>query len=208
MPSARVRVTAVALAWLALAACSGVGPPSPPGPAQIGLRQGDLPAGLQSCPASGAIDGYLRSLQRGSVPAHDELLAAWRDLQSHGAAEAAVAVYAAQPAACGARLGTGEGVSATTVVVRFRDDGAATAAYQRGVLGFTTPSDDAEVPDMTRGAATGVGRNAWVLQRSAQGRSLVVGLWERNTVLVLFVAVDVDPLHAKQALSTIDGRIP
>jgi hypothetical protein len=207
MLSARARVTGLALGWLAMAACSGAGQ-TPPNPAQIGLRQGDLPAGLQSCPASGAIDGYLRSLQKGSAPAHDELLAAWRDLQRRGAAEAAVAVYAAQPAACSTRLGAGEGVNATTVVVSFRDDGKATAAYQQGVLGFTTPSEDAEVPDMTRGAATGIGRDAWVLQRSVQGRSLIVGLWARNAVLVLFVAVDVDPLHAKQALATVDRRIP
>jgi hypothetical protein len=154
------------------------------------------------------MDGYLRTLQRSSVPAHDELLAAWRDLQRRGGVEAAVAVYAAQPAACASRLGAGDGASVTTLVVRFRDDGAASAAYQQGVLGFTTPSEDAAVPNMMRGAATGIGRNAWVLQRTAQGRALVVGLWERNAVLVLFMAVDVDPLHAKQALSTVDGRIP
>jgi hypothetical protein len=207
MCSCRARAVVGALAWLALVACEGPAPATP-NPVRIGLQRGDLPFALQLCPGSGSIDGYLRSLERGSPPAHDELRAAWRDLQGRGAADAAATVYAAAPAACGARLGTGEGANATTVVVRFRDDGAASAAYQQGVLGFTTPNEDADVPDMTRGAATGIGRNAWVLQRSAQGRALVVGLWERDSVLVLFVAVDVDPLHAKQALSTVDGRIP
>jgi hypothetical protein len=194
------------VAWLALAACDGVGAP-PPDPTRIGLQQGDLPATLDRCPASGDVDGFVRSLQRSDPAAHDELLTAWRDLQRRGAVQAAVTVYAAQPAACSARLGTGDGTSVTSVVVRLRDDGAAAAVYQGGVLGFTTPSEDAEVPGMTRGAATGFGRNAWVLESSVQGRSLIVGLWERNAVLVLVVAVDADPLHAKQAMATVDGRI-
>jgi hypothetical protein len=207
MHSARARAMVAFLACLVLIACAAPGA-APPNPVQIGLQRGDLPADLRQCPDSGAIDAYLRGLERASAPAHSELAAAWRELQGHGAGAAAVAVYAAQPAACGARLGAGDGPSASSVVVRFRDDSAAAAAYQQGVLGFTTPSEDAEVADMTRGAATGIGRNSWVLQRSVQGRALIVGLWERNTVLVLFVAVDVDPLHAKQALSTMDGRIP
>jgi hypothetical protein len=207
MHSARAGVAAALLAGLVLIACTAPGA-SPPNPVQIGLQGGDLPAELRPCPDSGAIDPYLRALERTGPQAQAELAAAWHDLRGRGAVEAAVAGYATQPAACGARLGTGDGPSASTLVVRFRDGGTASAAYQQGVLGFTTPSEDAEVPDMTRGAATGLGRDAWVLERSVAGRALVVGLWERDTVLVLFVAVDVDPLHAKQALSSVDGRIP
>ena len=96
----------------------------------------------------------------------------------------------------------------TSLVVEFHDDAAARAAYQRGVLGFTTPNEDAAVAGMNRGAATGFGRNAWVLQRSVDGRSLIVGLWERDAVLVLVVAVDADPLNTQRALSAVDGRIP
>ena len=207
MRSPRALVAAGALAWLALVGCTVAGAPTV-SPAQIGLQQGDLPSELARCPASGEIGGYLRSPQPSNRPAHDELQSAWQDLQRHGATQAAVTVYAAEPAACAARLGTGEGTSVSSLVVQFRDDAAATAAYQRGVLGFTTPSEDADVPGMDRGAATGVGRNSWVLQRSVQGRVLIVGLWERNAVLVLFVAVDADPLNAKRALSDVDGRIP
>ena len=205
--SFRAAVLASALAWLALVACQGVGAPSVP-PVQIGLQQGDLPANLMRCPTSGDIGAYLRSPQPNQQPAHDELMSAWQDLQHHGAARAAVTVYAAQQAACTARLGTGEGVNVTSVVVEFRDDSAAAAAYQRGVLGFTTPSEDAEVPGMDRGAATGIGRNAWVLQRSVAGHALIVGLWARHAVLVLFVAVDSDPLNARRALAAVDARIP
>ena len=60
---------------------------------------------------------------------------------------------------------------------------------------------------MARGAATGIGRNAWVLERSVNERSLLVGFWQRHTIVVLFVAVDIDPLHAKQAIAMVDSRI-
>ena len=206
MRSSRGALVAGVLAWLALAACSGTGAPSRP-PVQIGLQPGDLPAGLTRCPASGDVTAFARSLLPTSQAAHDELLSAWHDLQGHGATRAALIVYAAEAPACSGRVGSGEGASVTSLVVEFRADGAATAAFRRGVLGFTTPSEDAEVPDMTRGAATGLGQNAWLLQRSIAGRSLIVGLWAHDAVLVLFLSVDEDPLHAKQALSSVDGRI-
>jgi hypothetical protein len=200
-------VAAGIVACLLLTGCEGAGPPTV-SPEQIGLQQGDLPAGLARCPQSGDVSAYLRTPKPNQQPAHDELLSAWLVLQKEGAVHAAVTIYAAESAACTARVGTGNGANVTSLVVEFHDDGRAAAAFGRGVLGFTTPSEDAEIPDMDRGAATGVGRNAWILQRSVDNRSLVVGLWERDSVLVLFVAVDADPLNAKKALSEVDGRIP
>ncbi len=207
MRSPRAVLLAGALVWVAVA-CQTPGAIGPPDPSRVGLQAGDLPGDLKRCPASGTVDGYLRGLLGADRAAHDELATAWEDLKRRGAAQAAVTVYAERTAACTARLGTGEGASVSTVVVTFQDEKAASDAYQRGVLGFTTLGEDQEVDDMKRGAATGMGRNAWVLQRSVQGRALIVGLWERDQVAVLFIAVDEDPLHAKQALSSVDGRIP
>jgi hypothetical protein len=207
MRSVHAMAAAGAVAWLVLAACGVGGAPSVP-PVQIGLQRGDLPAGLARCPASGALGAYLHTPKPNDQPAHDELLAAWQDLQHQGATAAALTVYAAQPPACAARLGTGDGINVSSLVVEFRDDASAATAYQHGVLGFPTPSEDAEVDGMDRGAATGIGQNSWVLQRTVDGRTLIVGLWERHAVLVLYVAVDEDPLNAKRALSAIDGRIP
>ena len=197
-----------ALVALALAACDAATLTPPPDPVKIGLQAGDLPASLQRCSASGDVDAYLRDVQGRNRDAHDELAAAWTDLQRRGATGAAVAVYAEQPAACGARLGTGAGPNVSSVVVRFKDEKAAASAFRRGMLGFSTPSEDEEIDDMTLGPATGLGRNAWVLERSVQGRSLIVALWERHEVTVLLMAADADPLHAKRALAAIDGRMP
>lgn len=207
MRSLRLMAAVGTAAGLALVACQGATAPSIP-PAQIGLQRGDVPAGLVRCPSSGDIGTYLHTPKPNHEPAHDEVLAAWQDLQHHGATKAALTVYAAEQPACAARLGAGDGANVSSLVVVFRDDSSAAAAYRRGVLGFPTPSDDAEVDGMDRGAATGIGQNSWVLQRTVDGRNVIVGLWERNAVLVLFVAVDEDPLNAKRALSAVDGRIP
>ena len=198
------------LALLSVLACNVTGPPAvpQPDPTAISLQPGDLPADFQRCPASGDIMRYQKFLERTSTAGRDELASGWRDLQLNGASGAAVTVLAQQQAACAARLGTGAGPSVTTVVVRFRDESAAAAAYHRGMWGFATPSEGQEVPGLVRGAATGVGRNAWVLERSVNGRSLVVGLWQRHLIAVLFVAIDSDPLHTKQAIAAVDRRIP
>ncbi len=197
-----------ALILLSLTACDVTGAAPPPDPAAISLQPGDLPGDFQRCPNAGEISGYLRYLAGTNAAAREELAAAWRDLQRGGASGAAVTVYAEQRVACAARLGAGVGRSVATVVVRFPNEAAALAAYRHGMLGFSTPSEDEEVPGMARGAATGIGRNAWVLERSVGGRSLIVGLWQRHLVAVLFIAVDADPLHAKQAIAAVDGRIP
>jgi hypothetical protein len=198
-----------ALALLSVLSCNVTSARAPrqPDPTAISLQPGDLPA-FQRCPASGDIGRYVQFLQGTSTAARDELASGWRALQLNGASRAAVTVLAQQQAACGARLGTGAGPSVTTVVVSFRDEGAATAAYEHGMWGFATPSVDAEVAGMARGPATGIGRNAWVLERSVNGRSLLIGLWQRHLIAVLFVAVDSDPLQTKQAIATVDGRIP
>jgi hypothetical protein len=208
MRSSRLIAVGCALVCLGLVACDAALVGQPPDPGPIGLQAGDLPANMPRCPASGPIDGYLHELQTKDRAAYDELQAAWRDLQKAGAAKAAVAVYATQPSACIARLGAGNGSSMTSLVVAFKDETAALDAYRRGVLGFATPSDDQQVDGMTKGFATGLGDSSWLLERSVQGRSLIVAYCERHGVTAFVIATDTDPLHAKQAAATVVGRIP
>ena len=196
-----------AAAVVGLAACQPPALVPPPDPVAIALQPGDLPSDYQRCQPSGAIDGYLRFLATHDAAAHDELAAAWQDARGHGAQAGAVTVYADQPAACAARLATGPGPNATSVVVRFQDESTAHRAYQRGMLGFATPNEDQQVDGLTTGAATGLGQSSWMLERTEAGRTLLVAYWEHGQVMVMYLAVDVDPLHAKQAMATLDGRI-
>jgi hypothetical protein len=195
-----------ALAWLAVAACVA-GAPAASDPAQVGLRAGDLPASLQRCPGSGAIAGFIDELGRRNPGARDEVQQFWREQRQAGGTDAAIDLFVAQPAACAARLGAGDGTSAASYVVRFRDEQSAAAAYRKGMLGFGTPNQDQQLEGLTQGAATGVGRSSWILQRKVGGRALYVACWQRGTMTVLFLGVDLDPLHARQAMSAVDGRV-
>ena len=197
----------VLLASVLLAACQAVGPLAPKDPAQIGLRSGDLPSTLQRCPGSGDLAGYLSRTGPEGSAARGELQASWRTLQHEGAQQAAVAVYAADRAACAARLGTGPGPNATSLVVRYRDDGAALDAYRQGVLGFPTPAQDEQIPGLRQGAATGLGQDSWLLQQSAAGRSVFVAYWRRGSYTAFFLAVDLDPLHAREAVGAMGARM-
>lgn len=202
----RSALVASTLIGLTLVACDATGAHGQPDPVAIGLQSGDLPGEFQRCSSSGEINSYLRVLQARNQTARDELASAWREVQDYGGSQAAVTVYSQQRAACDARLAAGDGPNVTTAVVRFHNESAASDAYPRGMFGFPTPSEDAAVPGLTRGVATGLGRNAWILQRSVSGRSLMVALWQRHLVAVLFVAVDADPLHGSQAIAAIDRR--
>ena len=165
-------------------------------------------AEIGRCPGSGAIDGYLRELGRRNPGARDELRTAWADLKRRGAVSAAVAVYTARAVACDARLGAGDGPSTSSLVVAFQSEEAAAGAYRQGMLSFTTPGADEEVDGLVQGAATGLGRSAWIVQRQVNGRATLVAYWQRHTVAAMVIAVDEDPLHARQALTAVDGRIP
>lgn len=194
------------LAWLALSACDA-GPPVTPDPVQAGLQAGDVPANLRRCPGSGAIDGFLQELGRRNPAARDEVQQSWRELKQAGGSDAAIDLFAAAPAACAARLGTGDGTTVASYVVRFRDEQSAAAAFRKGMLGFGTPNQDEQIEGLTQGAATGVGQTSWIVQRQVGGRALFVACWQRGAMAALLLGVDLDPLHARQAMTAVDGRI-
>ncbi len=205
------RETVVVLAAIlatVLAACQATGPLAPKDPADVGLRPVDLPSTLRRCPGSGDLGDHLRATGAEGGPARDELQAAWRTLQREGAQQAAVAVYASDRASCTARLGTGPGPNASSLVVRYRDDGAALGAYRQGMLGFPTPGQDEQVPGLQQGTATGLGQDSWLLEQNAAGRSVFVAYWRRGSYTAFFLAVDLDPLHARQAVGSIAARMP
>jgi hypothetical protein len=200
---------AIALMLAALlVACQTAGPSAPKDPADIGLRPGDLPSTLQRCPGSGELTGYLKAIGAGGGPARDELEATWQALQHDGAKQAAVAVYASDRTACNARLGTGPGESASSLIVRYRDDQAAFNAYRQGMLGFPTPDQEEQIPGLQQGAATGLGQQSWMLQQNAAGRSVFVACWQRDSYTAFFLAVDLDSLHARQAVGMVADRMP
>ena len=208
-PSGALTGAAALLAWFGLAAC-GFGPlgTAPPDPQRVVSRAGDVPVDLRACPASGTIDTYLRSVQRsGGGDAYRSLVDAWGQLKKEGATGAAVAVFAANPAACEARLGTGPGRSLANLVAVFPDDHAAAAAYRQGMMGFPTPAADAQIAGVSTGVSTGLADNAWVVNREVGGRALYVAWWQDGAVASFLVTTDLDASESTRAAQAVERRV-
>jgi hypothetical protein len=196
---------ATALVGLVLVACQ-VNIPPLAGPGQVALQQGDLPADLKRCPASGSIDDYLNELAAHDTRGHATIQKGWRQLQTAGAAEGAMTVYSARSQDCQKEPGVGAGRLAATLVARFNSDRAAASAYPRGAMGFPTPGQDQEEPGLRQGVATQLSPKSWLLEREVGGKALDVAYWQRTSYTIFFVGVDLDTVEANRALVAVDGR--
>jgi hypothetical protein len=199
-------VAAVTLAG----ACSGdaslpvVGPPNPQ---DIALKPGDVPQGLKACAGSGPIAGYIASLRTKDPDGYASLQDAWASLKSNGADAAAIAAYVEDPStACTGTLGAGRGKSATSFVIRYKDEGSATTAYKRGLLSFPTPQENQQTPGLTVGTATGLGANSWVYDRSVSGKAAYLAFWQVKEFDVMILTADLDPVDSKKAADAVYAR--
>jgi hypothetical protein len=206
----RPLLLALAVATL-LAGCTGpstslpvAGPPSPD---EIALKSGDVPAGLTACPGSGPIDTYIQALQNRDPDGYASLKDAWDTLKRNGADAAAIVAYVGDPAvACVGSLGAGQGKSATSFVIRYRDSGSATTAYKRGLLQFPTPQQGQQTPGLTVGAATGLGSNSWVYEAAASGKAAYLAFWQVNQFDVMVLTADLDTADSRRAADAVNSR--
>ncbi len=205
MPDAR-RVLLAGVVALALGACSLPSSP-PPDPANLTLRAADVPADLQSCPGAGAIDHFLRTQAVVGAPVAGMVAGGWTDLRAAGALAGAIAAFATRVDACAAAPAGGPGRTATSLVARFADADRAVAAYNRGALGFPTPPANEVEDGLMVGIGTQLGEHAWVLERQVGGRALTVAYWQRHEFVLFFISADLDPVEARRAISSMDGRV-
>ena len=175
-------------------------------PEQVGLQPGDVPTDVRRCPASGPIDRYLGDLKGKAPGAYRTVQDAWHQLQGEGATGAAVTVFGALEGACRAELGGAPGRSAASLVAVFRDQRAAAAAYQRGILGFPTPAPGQQVPGLVQGVATTLSENAWAVQRQVDGRALYVAWFQERAFAVFLVSTDLDLSESQRAAAAVEGR--
>jgi hypothetical protein len=199
---------ALILAWLCCSGCdlqpfSSAGP----SPQEVVTQSGDVPSDLRRCPVSGPIDGYLEALKAKNRDAYQSLQGGWAQLKAEGAKAGAVAVFTAVPAGCQAPLGAAPGRSLANVVAVFNDDHAAVNAYGRGVFGFPTPAADEQLPGLSKGVATGLSENGWVVQRVVGGRALFVGWWQDRAVVSFLVSADLDSTESIRAAGAVERRI-
>ena len=197
---------AVALSVLLLATGCGLQSPLPQTPEDVAIQPSDV-RGLDRCPGSGAIATYLQQLRQKSPDAYTTIQDGWKQLQDSGAQDAAVVTYAESSSACGGALGANQGISATSFVIKYRDSGAASSAWQRGILGFPTPAEGQQVPGLVRGSGTGLGSNSWEYQQTNGPAALYLAFWQKGAFDVFLLTTDLDPPVSRKLASTVSGRI-
>jgi hypothetical protein len=168
------------------------------------LQAGEAPAGLTACPGSGPIGGYLTTLQTSNPTLASRLTDQWQLLRSHGAVDAAVALFAADPAACSVELGVSAKIrAAASFVALFADEGQAERAWGSGIFGFAPPAPDLLSPGLVRGNATGRGASSWTYTRP----SLQLASWRRSVFVSLVVLTNLDTNAFKSVTAAIDARL-
>jgi hypothetical protein len=179
--------------------------PTPHTPvATAALQTSDVPADLHPCPASGPIATYLTTIQTANPTLAQKLSAQWQALKKSGAQEAAITLFAADPAACAAELAsTGAVRSAASVVVVFTDEGQADRAWQAGILGFAPPAPGAFPPGVTRGTGTGLGDSSWTYRNAP----VFLASWRKAVFVALLVVTNLDDTTFKAAAAAVDARL-
>src|SRR6202521_5732407 len=131
------------------------------------LQAGEVPAGLNQCPGSGPIATYLTTLAAADPALGSRVAAQWQQLHAAGAIDAAISLFAADPAACTAQLAaTSKIQAATSFVAVFADEGQADREWEAGVVGFVPPPPREVSPAALRGTATGLGLSSWTYDHS------------------------------------------
>jgi hypothetical protein len=172
--------------------------------AAAALQPADVPVGLQPCPSSGPLAAYLTSLQTSNPTLAQRLSTQWQALKKAGAQDAAITLFAADPAACSAELAaSGTVKSAASVVVRFADEGQADRAWETGILGFAPPAPGEIPPGVARGTSTGLGQSAWTYKSAP----VLLACWRKSVFAALVVVTNLDDATFKAAAAAIDARL-
>jgi hypothetical protein len=128
----------------------------------------------------------------------------WQQLQAQGAVEAAISLFAADPAACTAELAATSTIkAAASFVAVFADEGEAERAWESGVLGFVPPASGQVAPGLVRGTTTGLGLSSWTYDRP----SVRLACWRRSVFVALVVLSNLDPTTFKSVTVAIDARL-
>ncbi len=172
--------------------------------AQTVLQTTDIPAGLTPCASSGALGAYIAAVRAADPALATTLASEWKALQAHGAGQAEISLFAANPSACTAELGASGSVkSAASLVVAFSDEGAADRAWHQGILGFAPPAPGEAPPGIVRGAGTGLGPSSWTYDRAP----VKVACWRKSVFVALVVFANLDPASFKSATAAVDARL-
>jgi hypothetical protein len=125
-------------------------------------------------------------------------------MESGGAVEGWVQDLSVSEDACQGYFNGSAGlvVHVTSIVVRFRDESAAAAAYTNDTSAYIGPKELAQGRTQT-GAATGLGPNS----TTVVANNFYAG-WQKHGYYMLIVIAGIGDADEKSALLKIDARVP
>jgi hypothetical protein len=128
----------------------------------------------------------------------------WQQLGTQGAEDAAISLFAADPAACATELAvTSNTKAAANFVAVFADEGQAERAWESGIFGFVPPAPGQTGPGLVRGTGTGLGSSAWTYDRP----SVRLACWRRSVFVSLVILANLDLASFKAATAAVDARL-
>jgi len=204
------------LVGLAFVLCSCVpgqhaGPQGTPVSAKgIVLQAQDLPA-MQKCPQSDKWAGLMLSGQPEMLPTG---MASWSTLQTAGATDGWMSLYADDVAECPLLLGNAipKGRLVYTAVIKFKSSSSAAADFATDSQNFPVAPDfsarfSAAGGVLARGASTGLGDNSVVATITLRGVPTYVVFWQNRSFEAVVYASNVSASEGSSAATRMNGRI-
>ena len=201
---------------LAFALCSCVpgqhpGPQAPPVSAKgVVLQARDLPT-VQKCPQSDQWAGLLLTGQPEMLPTG---MASWSTLQTAGATDGWMSLYADDVTECPLLLGNAipKGRLVYTAAIKFKSSSSAAADFASDSLNFPVAPDfsarfAAAGGSLTRGASTGLGDNSVVASISLRGVPTYVVFWQNKNFEAVVYASNLSSSEGNSAADHMNARI-
>jgi hypothetical protein len=182
----------------------------PVAPKGIVLQGQDLPA-LQKCPQSDKWAGLMLSGQPEMLPTG---MASWSMLQSAGATDGWMSLYADDVSECPLLLANAppKGRLVYTAAIKFRSSASAVADFASDSQNFPVAPDfsdrfTAAGGMLTRGASTGLGANSVVATISLRGVPVYVVFWQNKNFEAVEYASNVSSAEGSSVATHMNRRI-
>ncbi len=178
----------------------------------VASSSGDF-TGLQKCAESGSWDHYLAAEQSKDPGQYATDKQNFDAAKSAGANDTYVAVYAADPSACGTfSSATPTGKEAQVYAIRFKDSAAASANFKSQLSQFNLSDADIENVKsaggtVKQGSQTGLGDNSTVIEVTLGPVSVYAAAWQNKQFEVALLAIDIPVTDGESAATKINGRI-
>src|SRR5579859_106799 len=206
----------IALAALVMVSACNQSSAAAIGVANVAVQSIDLPKGVQTCSASGDIDSFLNSVKTKDPNTYSSTKSEWDKAKSHGATEAEVVFYTDSKAHCDSITNSQNGdlASATypiviNFVIQFKDQTSAEQGYTtESIFGFSESTiSSSAAAGVTKGTATGLGKNSITLLIAIGNQSFFVAVWQNKTFMVILAVINIDTAQAKKIASNENSRI-